>query len=102
MSTNLSKAEIALMEKLGLTSESLVVAQAAAERKRKADGKAAYTATVKAALEPAVQTLIDAGIPSEQSAKSAWVGASVSFDVAGYGVKVTFTDKAATAARESK
>jgi hypothetical protein len=90
----LTKAEIALLAKLGIGEDHVLKAQAAQAR------KAAQDAAREALREP--MTALIAGSEMTESAKSAWTGATYSFDLDGYGVKVVITDKEATRAREAR
>lgn len=84
---------LAALEKLGISTVDVERAQA---RKAKQEATEATRALL---AEPMAQVI--AGMTMAPSASSTWVGASVSFDLDGYGVKVVVTDKAASDARKS-
>lgn len=93
----LTKQEQALLDKMGITLEQVAKVKATTAKQEATDKAAALLG------ERLVTLLGDLTI--SESGRSAWVGASVALpierDGKAYSVKVTYTDTAATAAREA-
>lgn len=94
MSKQLTPEALALLASIGITPEAAVKAQATAAR------KAATEAARATLLDPLTEVLTTLTMAPSTAEGSTWVGASLSFDVEGYGIKIVVTDKAASAARK--
>lgn len=92
MARTLTAQEKKLAMSLGLPEVELLKMVTREERKTEAN---VARETLAGPIGEVIPTL-----PMRPSDKSDWVGAALSFDLDGYGVKIVVTDKAATQARK--